>query len=232
MKLYHYSSNLYNVLLSRKAATGAFRQAPGTTLPGDVLTEAKYRDSLEKAKKFSLPGSYYDHISFFFDPIPSAMIGKLFENNHHTWFNGNKLFEHVIDTRDIPKGFIYDVVETPAAQEQLNATEWVDTDEFFAAFMKERKVIKQALGELGRGQVELDRQIKRFQGSTEKFYRLAKNLPDWELHRTKYAANVPHVMIYADNGRIPVREINQLIIGSDRRDPVNVNVEQLLSLKW
>ena len=233
MKLYHYSVNLYNTLLTRKASMPRSMVIEGTTDPRFVLTEATYLESLKQAKKYHSVGSYYDHISFFVDPIPSGMIGKLFENHHPVWYEGNMLHEHIVETADIPKGFLYDVVETPLALMRLDAVEkWIDTDAFVIQYMQQLDRDKRSTGEIGKDKQQLDNQIKLFTGTTAQAYIDAKKRSDWEDNRVKYAACVPHVMVYPPGGRIPVSKINKIVIGSDKRMPFNVSFEKLTSLKW
>jgi hypothetical protein len=232
MKLYHYTPYLYRELLTRKARLPRNRSIEGTNNPNESLTEASYMDSVKRAKDFSQVGSYNDHISFFIDPIPSGMIGTLFENHHHSWYNGNMLFEHVIDTADIPQGFLFEIVETPIDIETLDKTQWVDTDAFVKRYMFNMAAVKIANGERGKGKPSLDKQILRFTGCTEQAYTAAKKRHDWEDNKTKYAACVPHVMVYPPGGTIPVRTVNKIVIGSNARKPFNVSSEALTSLLW
>jgi hypothetical protein len=216
---------MYQNLLTRKASMPRSMSIEGTTDPRFVLTGSSYSESIKKAKKYHSVGSYFDHVSFFVDPIPSGVIGKLFENHHPTWYDGNMLHEHIVETEDIPKGFLYDVVETPLALLRMDAVEkWIDTDAFVVKYMQQLAHDKRLTGEIGKDKQQLDNQIKLFIGGTEQAYIAAKKRPDWEENRVKYAACVPHVMVYPPGGRIPVRTVNKIVIGNDARKPFNVSL--------
>lgn len=215
MKLYHYSSVLYPELLTRTRSRN--------------LSQEEQKVGLERAKKWNQPGSYNDHISFFFDPIPLEVIGKLFGPWHHTWFDGNKLFEYVVDTKDLADNVLYDVVESPQLVKMLDETEWQDNDIFVKAFFQKERAMKLKEGLLGNSRAGLDKQIKHFMGGTEAAYRAARQRPDAEENKDKYAAAVPHLMLYPATGSVSIESTNTVVIGRSGRKPLKSSFESLLS---
>lgn len=210
MFLYHYSENIHSTLLS-KAAAGVISPAEAT--------------SLRNASKAKGNGgyTYCDHISFFFDPIPSSLLPKVFENEHPFWYRGHKLFEHIVAVKSLPIDIIYHVVESENKTQLLDKfsleNNWVDDN---PALLKEWKLLENKvaidLGEKGRGRTNLEKQILINVGRTADFYKAFASHPDFEFGKKKYAANVPHVMLYPPKGSIEVREIKSLTIGNDRRN--------------
>lgn len=209
MFLYHYSENIHSTLLS-KAAAGVFNSA-----------EVKLLRAASKAKG-DAGYTYCDHISFFFDPIPSSLLPKVFENEHPFWYRGHKLFEHIIAIKSLPIDIIYHVVESENKTRLLEKfsleNNWVDDN---PALLKEWIALENRtaieLGEKGRGRTNLERQASINVGRTADFYKAFAVHPDFEFGKRKYAANVPHVMLYPPKGAIEVREIKSLTIGNDRR---------------
>lgn len=197
MKLYHYSSEPYPVLKTRKKLG---------LLPPKQMLDA----------------SYLDHISFFFDPIPSKTLTMIFGTNHPFWFKGNQIYEHVIDTNDLDIDIYFHVVESKRRTELLDQfaeeNNWVKDDPKLLAkwiILERRKSI--AWGEIGRSRRTLEEQIKNNVGGTELAYISASSRDDFEHGRNKYAANVPHLMLYPRDGEIPVRNVFGLKIGDDHR---------------
>ena len=212
MFIYHYSAKPHPTLLS-KAASG-------------VMTPAQIKlVRLEARKKPYKALPYCDHISFFFDPIPSEILPKIFGEGHPVWFKGNKLYEHVVSVSDLPSDIVYHVVESQKRTELLDKfseeNNWVDDDPDL--LFKWQILISQqeALwGEQGIGRSKLEQQIKQNAGNTGNNYIKASERDDFEFGRNKYAANVPHLMLYPPEGKIKITQINSLIIGSKNRTKV------------
>lgn len=207
MYLYHYSKELYPVLTTRLCRVDR-------SLSAKEITKAK-----NDAQLYGTPGSYFESISFFFDPIPLTMIGGHFNNDHHTWFNGNKLIEYIVDTANLESNIVYNIVETPADFKAMNSINWNDpkanTDAFFILYMQGKNTRKFKSGEQGRGVANLVKHAKQFVGGTERAYLANKKLSKKEQENFKnmYAANVPHVMLYPKKGKIKYTKASHVVVG-------------------
>lgn len=204
MKLYHYSTAQYPVLLTRRKT--------GQPTPEGV----------------NVSDNYLDHISFFFDPIPSRIMPEVFSKGHHFWFAGNRIFEHVIEVNELEDNIRYLVVESKREDELWNRSmqrkfkkaEGKDRERLLKEWHDLIASEKIRWGESGSGRHELKKQIRKNMGSTSLSYIAASTRDDFEDGYNKYAANVPHLMIYPSEGEVPVREVFELKIGSDYRKRV------------
>lgn len=111
MYIYHYSSKSYSELRS-------LANQPGKSKEEIVELNKKYTRSMD-------PGPYCNQISFFIEPIPFDIIGDLFGNKHSVWFNGNRLYEYLIDIDSIDKNIMFMVAETPGDMKLIDS---YDTD--------------------------------------------------------------------------------------------------------
>ena len=55
---------------------------------------------------------YSSSISFFLEPIPRDIV-EILKHEHDFWVSGRDLYEHVIDTNDLPLDVEYVLTETP-----------------------------------------------------------------------------------------------------------------------
>lgn len=195
-KLYHYSKEKYDIL-----KTLEFQRK---------ITEEEYRKARESLIKSNgvLPGYYFQHISFFFDPIPRDVY-KYFNNNHHVWTKGNKLYEYEVYVDDIKK-FKYHIVETPDIVE-LIYDESVTDEDFYKSY--EELTLNKYTGSNAKDLYEASYE---FIGETSNYYKKAFKLDSKKEQRMKYAAGVPHVMIYPDSGLIKYRSVNEIILKNTR----------------
>lgn len=199
-RLYHYSAAEHSELQTPRVR--------GTTDP------KKIRVSEEKAKLYGLVGPYCDHISFFFEPIPLDILGKLFGKDHPVWFSGNKLYQHVVlldDLSDCP----YEVVETPTQNKVADQFDWSKEDEhekMILEFFKRQNRAKLLNGEIGYDKKNLHDQISKFRGGTRAAYIAASESEDFEDGRNKYAAGVPHLMAYPPSGKVRVNMTTKVVI--------------------
>lgn len=209
MLLYHYSSELYDSLKTRRVSQ---------------TFSDKELESIQKTFEFrGSPGTYIDHISFFFDPLPSKTVGNVFKNvGHAEWEIGNVMYEYVVDVRDIPVELAYEIVESPVDIQTLEDTDWIyDDPEFTRNYLKVMSERKKRTGEVGYDSHGLLKQMRKFKGLTERYYLQAPTLRTWENGQFKYAANVPHLMLYPKGGIVNYRKVNTITIGSDIRTPVS-----------
>ncbi len=163
------------------------------------------------AKEQLRPGSYADHISFFFSPIPAKFLGSLFPETHSAWATGNRVIEHVVHLT--PQEFSYRIVETPLAT-CLRTSKPLDAFDLNTYF----KVLKEMLtryGEEGGDFETLRKQAIRFAPClAAAFAGAAITAPEPD-NRMKYAANVPHLMLYPETDSIPVLSKRPITIEAD-----------------
>lgn len=207
MHLYHYSTTQYPELLTRRAA-GASKK--------------EIRESEKQRDRYKFIGAYVDHISFFFDPIPSRTLADIFKDGHHTWYRGNVLFEYVIDVDQFEADIGYAVMEslkkTSFMDQFIKEHNWVEDDPMLLAkYLKELDALSYQWGEQGYSLAGLKRQIELNVGKTKGTFLEASRREDFEEGRQRYATNVPHVMLYPKSGRANYSILNRLTIGSDTR---------------
>ena len=200
MYIYHYSSKSYSELRS-------LANQPGKSKEEIDELNKKYTRSMD-------PGPYCNQISFFIEPIPFDIIGDLFGNKHPVWFNGNSLYEYLIDIDSIDKNIMFMVAETPGDMKLIDS---YDTDsmldEDFEKFMKIKQHEKYIRGEVGIGRDNLRKQIKVYLGTTRQAFINARKRPDAKETASKYAAYVPHLMLYPESGIIRYRSRDIIKVG-------------------
>lgn len=211
MYLYHYSKVKYPKLLTKR------RQG--------ILTPEQIEDDRQGAEFREDVGLYCDHISLFFDPIPLDIIGDLFDNRHHTWVNGNKLYQYTVNNKYLETNIAYKVVESPIAIQLLDETGWKDDDVWKKKWFRKRNKLLKEAGEIGHSKVDLDRQCEIFSGHTKDFFIKLSQREDFEDYREMYAACVPHVMIYPKSGIVNYESVQQVTIGE------RLAIESILT-KW
>lgn len=233
MKLYHYSPELRHVLVTRRRREPLNSSTYKSPIQG-AITVNEYNDSLKKAQEMGLPGSYFDHVSFFFEPIPALHIAKIFDHGHHTWSDGQVLYEHVVEFKDLPKDFEYEIVETPFDSKfwDENMPPNPDVKGAFIPGLKILTGLKRKNGLIGKGTL-LQKASNPFTTGILEAYRKSRKSDMWENAKNLYAGGVPHVMIYSQIGRFPVKSVYQITIGSDKRDDFSSVLKNYpLSTKW
>lgn len=164
------------------------------------------------------PMHYGNHISFLFEKIPLNLPSKT-NNMFSQWQKGSKLFEHVIDTKDLPVDLIYLITETPEKTKLLYETQdWDKTKDnpaLIAKYKEEIAVMEKKLNYSGTGRVDFVLNAKKFNSGILKHYvetmNLAKKYPDDGL-LDKYAACVPHAMLYVGQTPIKVTTSKQVVL--------------------
>lgn len=200
--IYHYNTKKFSVLLSLRKQGN--------------LSQSEIEESEQKAKEYYKPKPYIDNISFFIDPIPTMLLGKLYPKDHKTWFNGNLLYEHVVDVNKLEHNILYSLVES---EDDSNIMDNTDSSTVFdISWHKNKYNRKLRTGETGYGLMELNKQIRKHQGTLSKKFIEARNRKysdDPEVW-SKYAAYVPHLMLYPSSGVIEVSSIEMIKIGKPR----------------
>ena len=202
MKLYHYSDKHYDQLQSRRVS------------------------GLSGPKGVRVSDDYLDHISFFFSPIPSRLMPEIFDKGHPFWYRGHKLYEHVIEVDDLEDKLSFQVVESTRRTALLDdfseEHNWEDDGTKTLKLWKAEELkMQQKYGEIGDTNAELKAYLKDVPRDITRYgYMIAKVRYDFDLGYNKYAANVPHIMLYPSTGIVPVKEVFELTIGSDHRSKV------------
>lgn len=209
MKLYHYAPHLFDQLQTKRKRGAADAE--------------EIRRAEKDAVRILQPGAtYVDHLSFFFEPVPSDILHLLYGEGHPVWFKGSKLYEYVIDPLKFPEKILYEVVESQKETEALEKFtqdhNWVEDDPVFLkkwfAFILSEKI---KWGEYGNDKYKLLLQIKKHQGRLEKDFLAATQREDFKQNFNKYAASVPHLMVYPPTGTVDIESRNQIVIGKKER---------------
>lgn len=183
---------------------------------------------------FNLDFEYDDNISFFLDPIPAKLLPALFNNRHPVWTKGVVLYEHIVDASKLPNVIGFELVEsankTKFFDEFVNKHKWYSDDPGLLKLWWDEITPKLvSWGEVGSYRDALISIIRKNKGRTEMFFKKAVQRKDFEHNRNKYAANVPHLMVYPPSGVIDVLSINKIIMGSDNRMPYNKSFSEAVS---
>lgn len=172
--------------------------------PFDVL---KTLEAQGKTNNIPSIPDYNQHISFFLEPIPFDFMGTVFGPKHHTWFPGSTVYEHTVLVKDIT-GFRYRIVESPE-KTLLYYDDTISDNEYHALLAK---LIKENHYE-GRDPQVFEKIQRKLKGTVREGYAKLSTRPNFAEIRDKYAATVPHVMLYPDKGVTPVKSHRQLKIG-------------------
>ena len=73
-----------------------------------------------------------------------------------------------------------------------------------------RKELQLREGEIGNTPAQLDRQVIHLRGKTKEGYLKIKSRPNWKELRMKYAATVPHFMIYFKKGIVEYKSYSSV----------------------
>lgn len=189
MKLYHYSKKKYDVLKTLEAQT--------------PVTEKERKNAIvmRKARLNVPPGLYFEHVSFFFDKIEKDHW-KFYPPSHDVWFKGNELFEYEVDVSSIDD-FKWCIVETPeitAARLDVG----LSNEEFWKIYKEIN--LRKYVGHSSKG---FEQAAKPFIGMTRKYAEISVDEPNPE-NRAKYAAGVPHVMLYPKGGVIQYQSVKPI----------------------
>lgn len=199
MLLYHYSKDKFSSL---KTVEKQRKIKP-------IEIQKAHEDFLDFEKKYGIqrPGYYYEHISFFFEKIPLD-IYKYFPKDHSVWVKGNKLYEYTIDSKSI-KHFGYELVESPE-KIKLYYNDDITLDEYF----KRMGMLYERERYIGKDNDMFEKVVKynKLAEVQNTYFTLLKDRPNYNEIKYKYAATVPHVMLYPVLGEIKPIEIKQIIL--------------------
>ena len=103
------------------------------------------------------------------------------------------------------KGFQYEVVESPEKTKI-----YYDDDLTIPQYYRLLKEINETNKYIGKSNKDLEAIGERFVGTTTEFFKQIKNRPNYDEIKYKYAATVPHVMLYPHLGQIKPEKISKV----------------------
>lgn len=198
MNLYHYSKQKHSVLLTLEKQ-GLINPEDRKRAHEQYVKECKLYKSLR-------PGYYYEHISVFYERPPLNKISACFDNRHKFWVKNDVVYEHVINSQDIGN-FVYEIVESPDKTRLYYDS--ISDKEYY-------KKLQTCISEkqlVGRNNESLEKALGEMSGLTEIYFELIKTRSNFEELLSKYAATVPHVMLYPMLGKIIPYKINKVVLG-------------------
>ena len=192
--LYHYSDQKFHELKTREITT--------------TVTAKDREIAKEDVELRKMPGAYYEHISFFFERPPIEKMSQIFDD-HPFWYPGHQIYEHIVSVNDLP-AFAYVVVESP----EVNDFFYDERNDALSdkRYYEEIYKIRKRNGEIGDDPVEFKKAIQRLKGTVENAYLELSQRPNFESIKKKYAATVPHVMLYPKGSVVQVKSIKQVIV--------------------
>lgn len=201
MKLYHYATMQFDDLRSR-LAQGKGKLFIMDRMP-DLLhnLQGELAIQLDKVRPKD-EWSYERSISLFLEPIPLD-IAKIYKGQHELWQSGAEFIQYEVDVQSLPAGIAFRLTESPEKTKLLyEKQDWDAAKEdksLIAQYVKQIHDKEKACGYVGHGQTDLIKIVNRFQNKTrrymEKAAEIALQYPE-DNGLKKYAACVPHLMIY------------------------------------
>ncbi len=192
MKLYHYAAQHFDALRTLE------KQRP--------ITAKEIQAGAEAMQSGIYPGPYYTHISFFVEPVPLDILSKIFPKEHASWFSGSRLYQYTIDAGHIG-AFKYLVTETPE-KSVLYYDDSLDTKAYYRRYLKQLH----DLHHVGEGAAQLEKAVKPYLGKTRGFFEQIPQRPNYAELKLKYAATVPHVMLYPESGVIEYESVKKVVV--------------------
>ena len=199
MLLYHYSKEKHSLLKTL--------DKQGKVTKDERRKEEELYVKKCKTYKYLIPGYYYEHISFFFERPPIETMSSFFGEGHGFWYKGNPLYEHIIDSSKIGT-FYYELVESPEKTKIYYNDTLTDNDYF-----KELAKLTNENMYVGKNNNNLELVCERLKGTTLEYLELLKTRPNFEEIRFKYAATVPHLMLYPILGQVKPINVNKVTVG-------------------
>ncbi len=198
MKLYHYSDNRLRTIKT-KGAQGR-------------VSKLEMKEADKIAGFMEEVGPYYKHLSFFFDPIPRN-IAEIFGKGHNFWFEGNVIYEHVVDANDlIPfKWHLMEMSETIQLADTMKWGEGVSREQRRLQ-IRELNRHDKAKGYVGETLESLEDAIEELDVVTAEAFIAERKRDKNRESFQQYAAGVPHLMIYPDDGMVKPISIKEITL--------------------
>lgn len=198
MKLYHYSDTRLTYIKT-KGAQGK-------------VSKLEMKEADKIAEFMEEVGPYYKHLSFFFDPIPRN-IAEIFGKGHNFWFEGNVIYEHVVDANDlIPfKWHLMEMSETIQLADTMKWGEGVSREQRRLQ-IRELNRHDKAKGYVGETLESLEDAIEELDVVTAEAFIAERKRDKNRESFQQYAAGVPHLMIYPDDGMVKPISIKEITL--------------------
>jgi len=206
MKLYHYSDKRRTELLTLKAQIKKYPEQ----------FNAKRRKVLRALDKwyvedhFSRP--YTEHVSLHIDPLPVDLIKQNFPEES-PYFRNNRLYEHVIETDDLPKytdaRIVESAMDTFLYNNLLSNSLYDNVKLYKTLYLRSKTILGKLVGNETYTVVDLNKNISKLKGTIRQYFIDWVNSDDFSsASKQQYSATVPHVFIYPNGGSITPIEIN------------------------
>lgn len=216
MNLYHYSIEKYETIRSK-----VLQEADKTIEPpssDESGHELAYMKELLMFQNSHAP-DLYDYkrsVSLFLEPIPKN-LPSILHDEHKFWKSGISLWEYTIDSRDLPKKVPYMLAEAPEVTDLIyNKQDWTSADSNPALVKKYKQDVEKLRLELhlkGEGSTALEIIARKYSKGIANYYaeayKLHKDNPEDGI-MDKYAACVPHLMVYPGVQYVDYKECNPI----------------------
>lgn len=166
---------------------------------------------------------YDRNISFFFEPLPLDILPALHQFQHPFYKVGKTVVEHtVLLDPDLGKHkCIYVVVESPEVVALRDLFDkkypgWYnkgDDDPTVVEYFRQKDKTLKDNNYHGDNLNTLTAVSRKFIGTTRKAFKDCVKRKDYEDNKTKYAPNVPHLMLYPHAGKLPVTFTSKRVMG-------------------
>lgn len=216
MNLYHYNVEKHDNIRSHILQEADKEiEPPSSEESGHEL--AYMKELLSFQKRYAPdPYDYKRNVSFFLEPIPRN-LPSILHNEHNFWKSGVSLWEYVIDSRDLPKNVPFQLVESNEATELIyRKQDWSNVNDNPALIKKYKQELEQLKIELrlkGEGSTALEVIARKYSKGIANYYaeayKLHKDNPEDGI-MDKYAACVPHLMVYPGVQSVPYKECNPI----------------------
>lgn len=173
-------------------------------------TEEGLNKAVKNAEKLSLPGNYFEHISFMLGELPLD-VAKMFKGQHQFYQSGSVFYKHKVRLVELKKT-PWELVSSPE-EVRTHRTSDVNWDDPIA---KEQynKLIHDLMvhqGYIGKGVDKLIKHIQRFSPKIRDYYIEWANSDDFK-KLTQYSGGVPHIMAYPPSGRVRVTSVEKITL--------------------
>ena len=222
MKLYHYSIELLPELKSLIA-----QKIPKAGRSQAGLKESKPTSTLNKIKGNGLyladrlglldDFRYERNVSLFLEPLPLD-VASIYNHQHEFYKKGLELYQYEVPIFNIPEEIIFRLTESPEKTDLLYFKQDWDglerNDPKILKYKKEILEMETKLGLVGSGRNNLIKVVKKYnkgiRGYMKKAIELAKQFDEEEGVYSRYAQNVPHLMLYPGYKSIHYSEVKQI----------------------
>ena len=204
LQLYHYSTKPHFDFIKSRRAQGIVPSRE----------DAAYQE--KRCRQTRLPGIYDKQISFFIDKVPRD-IPKFFGHRHKFWKTGETIYEHTVvinetldenDPDDLVTG--YALVEAPYVVELIYATDF-DNERAASAYFERAHTLQMQHRDIGWGYPSLKDCVQRWKGKCNPYFEKLLTLPDFEANiLPRYAATVPHLLLWVPSGMLPVYQTREI----------------------